>query len=493
MVNGHRSRCSRSYRLAATAVATSVVLVAGAGFAAAYPPGNRVVNPGAEDGTLAGWQSTGFTSEPYGSLARYPPAARPGFSGDGVRLFAANTTGARLTQIVDVADLARSIDAGGQQLYFGADLGAAAGSSDTIELAFEPLGASGEPLGERVVIGAPTDGDRGGTTSTVPCNTGVTVPPGSRGVRLTLDAIGAPGANLAFADAVYVSTESLAAPPIGGYRPADGRGCRTSVREPQPAPTPAPERCATTPMGLRQLTPAPAAPTAPPVPPCPSRQSQRVLELDASRSAVRRATAVQLRGRIEATSNPAACQAGQRLELQRRTASNRTFVTFVPVTTDQNGNFAKTIRPTATAQYRALVRQTEACLTEASNTETVAVPPVVSVVTRSTKLIGRTVRLQLRCPRGGQCAGVVKLRTADAAAPRRTKVRRGGSRQRMALGAKAFQVPGNRWRTTRITVSRRIERALRTRLRVRVNAFITNRDQAGRAVFSRDRFTLRTR
>ncbi|HEV2060477.1 MAG TPA: hypothetical protein VGR11_14065, partial [Solirubrobacteraceae bacterium] len=107
------------------------------------------------------------------------------------------------------------------------------------------------------------------------------------------------------------------------------------------------------------------------------------------------------------------------------------------------------------------------------------------LVTRSTKLLGRTVRLQLRCPHGGQCTGVIKLRTAVRV--------RSASRQRITLGAKAFQIPANGRRTTPITVSRRIARALRTRSHVPLNAFITSRDEAGRSTFSRERITLRTR
>jgi len=231
------------YRRVGVGVLASVaLLLAGAGFAEAIPPGNRVVNHGAEDATLAGWEHEGFASVEYGSSPRYPPASRPGFfgGGDGQRLFAANTTGARLTQTVDVGDLAQSIDAGDQRLYFGGDLGAAAGSSDTIELRFQALDASGNALGERVVIGAPTNADRGGATSAVPCQGTVVVPVGTRSVRLGLVALGAPGDNLAFADAVYLSTEGLAIPAVGGFRPADGPGCRTNVREPQPQPQPPP-------------------------------------------------------------------------------------------------------------------------------------------------------------------------------------------------------------------------------------------------------------
>jgi hypothetical protein len=240
-MNNQRRR-PRSSRRVGVAALTGVILLAGAVLAQAYPPGNRVVNPGAEDATLTGWEQDGFASVEYGSAARYPAAARPGFfgGGDGERLFAASVTGARLTQTVEVTDLAASIDAGDQVLYGGADLGAAAGSNDTIELTFQPLDASGDLLGQPVVIGRPTNADRGGTTSAVPCETRVGIAPGVRGVQVTLVALGAPGANLAFADAVYLSTQSPPAPPPIERRPADGPGCRTNIPpEPPPQPPPA--------------------------------------------------------------------------------------------------------------------------------------------------------------------------------------------------------------------------------------------------------------
>jgi len=230
-------------------------------------------------------------------------------------------------------------------------------------------------------------------------------------------------------------------------------------------------------------TPPPGGATPPPGTP-PASRAGRVLELDASRTNVRRGAAVQLRGRIDGTSNPAACQAGQPVELQRRAASRPTFVTFARATSDQDGNFATTIRPRETRRYRALVRDNDQCLAETSNPETVAVPPVVTVITRSIRLDGRTVRFRMRCPRGGECEGTVKLRTAS-------KVGRPGSRRRVTLGTRAFQIPGNDRRWTGITVTRRVRSALRTRSRVTINAFITSRDTAGHAAFNRDRFSLR--
>jgi hypothetical protein len=232
-------------RVGVGVLASVALLLTGAGLAEAFPPGNRVVNPGAEEATLTDWEQDGFASVEYGSAARYPPAERHFFGGgDGERLFAASVTGARLSQTVDVADLAASIDAGDQFLYGGGDLGAAAGSSDTIELRFQPLDAAGDALGQPVVIGRPTDSDRLGTTRMVPCDTVVRPPPGTRGVALTLLALGAPGDNLAFADAIYLTDQPVAIPAVlvAGDRPADGPGCR-AVPDPQPTPPPPASSC----------------------------------------------------------------------------------------------------------------------------------------------------------------------------------------------------------------------------------------------------------
>lgn len=209
--------------MVAGAVGLLLIATAASAFS---PPGNRLINPGAEDAALTGWEHTGFSSVAYGSSAAYPPAARPGFTGDGTRLFLAGRTGARLLQTVDVTDLAPAIDAGDQQLAFGADLGAPAGSVDTIRLTFQTLDAGGQPLGEPIVVGMPTDADRGGQTRIIPCSGSVTAPAGTRAARVTLDAVGAPGPNRAFADAVYVTSEAVGTPAVG-ERPAEGPGCRT--------------------------------------------------------------------------------------------------------------------------------------------------------------------------------------------------------------------------------------------------------------------------
>ncbi|HEV2769557.1 MAG TPA: integrin alpha [Solirubrobacteraceae bacterium] len=235
--------------------------------------------------------------------------------------------------------------------------------------------------------------------------------------------------------------------------------------------------------------PAPGGPQGPTGPPGASAAAiaGRVVELSASKASVASGTAVRLSGAVEAFSNPQACQAGQPVALQRRGTGASRYATIATTRTDAQGDFASTIRPSQTASYRALVGQSGACLGAASDAVTVAVPPRVTAVTSSTRLLGRVVRFQLRCPRGSVCSGTVKLRTAG-------RVRRpGGARQRITLGTKPFQIPGGGRRTTRLIVSRRNAAALRTVRRVPLNVFITSRDTEGRSAFTRDRLTLRTR
>ncbi len=236
---------------------------------------------------------------------------------------------------------------------------------------------------------------------------------------------------------------------------------------------------------------APAPPPPPGVPPLSAplavALSGRAVELSASRSRVRSGSASLLRGTIESlTASPTACAAGQAVELQSRRSGQRRFTRLGLVQSDADGDFQTTVRPTRTTRYRALLRQTELCLGAGSDTATVSVVQVVSIATRSTMLAGRTVGFQLRCPRGDVCAGTVKLRTA-------VSVGQGDSRRRVTLGAKAFQVPGNARRTTRITVSPLVAAMLRTRPRTTLNAFITNHDSDGRRSTSRGRLTLLTR
>ena len=101
--------------------------------------------------------------------------------------------------------------------------------------------------------------------------------------------------------------------------------------------------------------------------------SGRTLELAANRERVRRGQRVTLRGALEAFANENGCQARQQVQLQRRTARSARYRTFGTDTTDANGNFSLSFRPTATYFYRARVVQTEACLGDVSGREKVTV------------------------------------------------------------------------------------------------------------------------
>lgn len=249
-------------------------------------------------------------------------------------------------------------------------------------------------------------------------------------------------------------------------------------------------------------SPAPPPPPAPAPPGQPAQPGPtvvtplvgRAVELTARPGSVRSGRTVRLSGLVEAFSEAGGCVAGQEVQLQRRQATQARYVTFARVPTTADGAFTGTDRPTRTTRYRALVIQTPGCIGAASNDLAVAVPPAVTLVTRSTSLAGsRAIRIQLRCPstggagRGPLCQGSVKLRTAQAVA------RPGGGRARLTLGTAAFQIPAGRRRTSRILLTPATARSLRRARQVRVTAFITNRGAEGSTVATRGTFTLRTR
>lgn len=244
---------------------------------------------------------------------------------------------------------------------------------------------------------------------------------------------------------------------------------------------------------------SPAPVVAPPPPPATPATTVvtplvgRAVELTAQPGSVRSGQTVRLSGLVEAFSEGTACVAGQEVQLQRRDATGTRYATFARVQATADGSFTGTDRPTRAARYRALVTQMPGCIGAASDDVAVAMPPAVGLVTRSTSLAGRAIRIQLRCPatggagRGPVCQGSVKLRTAQAVA------RPGGGRARLTLGTAAFQIPAGRRRTTRILVNAVSAAAIRRARQVRVTAFITNRDAEGNTVATRGSFTLRAR
>jgi hypothetical protein len=128
---------------------------------------------------------------------------------------------------------------------------------------------------------------------------------------------------------------------------------------------------------------SPAPPTAGPTPPTPGPQGPqgapgptlagRVVDLAASRGRVRRGRSIRLAGDVEAFADPAHCEQGVLVELQRRVPNRPGFRTFARRTTSSTGGFAARTRPRRTLLYRALVRRTDACLGAASDRERVTV------------------------------------------------------------------------------------------------------------------------
>jgi hypothetical protein len=123
-------------------------------------------------------------------------------------------------------------------------------------------------------------------------------------------------------------------------------------------------------------SPAPApsgAPAPTPGSAGPSVLAGRTVDLAAGRERIRRGRRVRLSGVIEAFANDAACEPGQRVELQRRRPGRAGFRTFARRRSNSRGGFSARLRPRRTYVYRARVAQTEQCLGTASDRQRVNV------------------------------------------------------------------------------------------------------------------------
>lgn len=112
----------------------------------------------------------------------------------------------------------------------------------------------------------------------------------------------------------------------------------------------------------------------------------RTVDLDASRSSVRRNQTIRLRGVVEAFANPAACEGGQTVQIQRRTLTGARFRTFRTVRTSSSGAFSTpSFRVTSTQYYRARVLQSDACTGAQSARELVRVTRSRAAAARAAK------------------------------------------------------------------------------------------------------------
>jgi len=120
----------------------------------------------------------------------------------------------------------------------------------------------------------------------------------------------------------------------------------------------------------------------------------RTIDLDASSTKLKRGGTLQLRGVVEAFANPAACEAGVSVLIQRRAQSSGRFATFQTVKTDRTGAFQTSrFTPASTQLYRARVVQTEACAgAQSTRTLVTAVPPKKTTKTSTKKARGGSTR-----------------------------------------------------------------------------------------------------
>ena len=226
--------------------------------------------------------------------------------------------------------------------------------------------------------------------------------------------------------------------------------------------------------------PPPPGPPAPPVPA--SALSGRALELVATPARVARGRSVRLNGTLEAFANVARCQAGQEIEIQRRSVTAPRYATIARVRADANGSFASSARADRTSFFRARIAQDAECLGAVSEREQVDVRPSVGLLTRTARLSGnRTIRLQVDCRTDdGPCNGTVKLRTV-------TRLR---GRQ-LTLPTASFQAPGNARRSVTVAVGARTAALLRRAGTLSARAFIVCRDASGNSTTIVARLTIR--
>jgi hypothetical protein len=208
------------------AVVAGLALASAAPAGAVVPSGNLVVNPGAEAAPgatdsaaqlpLPGWtvEST-FTAVQYGTSG-FPTVADGAALGGGVNFFAGGPGGAAsaATQVIDVSGAAAEIDAGKVAATLSALLGGYAGQTDHAAVTATFLNAAGAPAGA-VALPTVTSTDRNLTTSLIARTASGTLPAGTRGISVRIDAIRDEGSyNDGYIDNVSLVLGSGAGAPV---------------------------------------------------------------------------------------------------------------------------------------------------------------------------------------------------------------------------------------------------------------------------------------
>jgi hypothetical protein len=153
--------------------------------------GDAEAGPGSPNGTkvmrASGWNATGlFNVVQYGA-GEFPGPNVPGPANRGRNFFAGGPDGnvSTATQVVDVSNRARAIDAKDTECQLSGYLGGYGGQNDNAVLAAEFQGAASQKLGA-VAIGPVLAADRDRATGLVLRTASAPVPPGTRRIAVTL-------------------------------------------------------------------------------------------------------------------------------------------------------------------------------------------------------------------------------------------------------------------------------------------------------------------
>jgi hypothetical protein len=99
----------------------------------------------------------------------------------------------------------------------------------------------------------------------------------------------------------------------------------------------------------------------------------RHLEIQLGTSKTTRNRKFRILGLLEAFSNTSACEAGQPINIQRRSLSSLRYTTVETVKTGATGHFSIRLTATTSAVYRGWVDQTSQCLGTVSETQKLTV------------------------------------------------------------------------------------------------------------------------
>ena len=236
----------RTARIAAAMAATLAALGAASTAHGAYPAGNLVVNPGAEDGpapaggcsgtpTRPGWTADqndmGSCSYSYGGGYPTSNTASPG----GSYFFVGSVSPvSRASQIVDVSGAAPEIDAGKAGATLAADLGGFGGQDDFAIVKLVYRNGSSSEIGTPLALPKTTNADRGGQTKFLRKSAHGQIPVGTRTIKVEIIATGG-ASNDGYTDNIELTLSDYVPPPPPPPPPSGGT---TTTTPPPPATTP---------------------------------------------------------------------------------------------------------------------------------------------------------------------------------------------------------------------------------------------------------------